>query len=103
MLHDGERLKFVAHGAPWIEVGSQYVMPVAYDEGAFAPLQPFAVFLYRDSRIFLSEGQDTELARELSGATKPVAAALFAKARIDERVAGLMKLSPSRRLDAATP
>jgi hypothetical protein len=99
-LHDHVRSKFTGHGAPWVEVGSQYVMPLAYDEGAFAPIQPFAVFAYRDSAVVASEGQDTPLAQQLSGASLTTVATVFATATPDPAVAKHLDLTPSARLAA---
>lgn len=99
-LHDHVRSKFIGHGAPWIEVGSQYVMPLAYDEGAFAPIQPFAVFTYRGSAVVLSEGQNTPLAQQLSGASLTTVTTVFATATPDPAVAKHFDLMPSARLEA---
>lgn len=100
VLHDHQRTKFVAQGAPWVEIGSRYVMPLAFDEGAFVPIQPFAVFPFEDSVVTLADRQETELGRQLNGATRDVVSRVFAQATPDEVAARHMDLPPSRRLEA---
>lgn len=46
LVRDRKRVPFVVHGAPWIAVGAQYIMPIAYDGTAFEAIQPFAVFRF---------------------------------------------------------
>lgn len=99
LVRDGNRVPFVVRGMPWVLVGAQYVMPIALDHGAFAPLQPFAVFRITRGVVDLEE-QDTPLARQLAEASPGRVAAVFATAVPDPLAIRYRDLSPRARLAA---
>jgi hypothetical protein len=54
LLRDNKRVPFVIHGAPWIIVGAQYVMPpIAYTGTVFEAIQPFAAFRFDRTTVAL--------------------------------------------------
>ena len=80
VLNNFRRSRFVLRGSPWIQVGSQYVMPVAFDDGAWQPLMPLAVFPYASGAVSPANTQDTPLAQRLSGKSLGEVAVVFADA-----------------------
>jgi hypothetical protein len=80
VVHNFRRSRFVLRGSPWIQVGSQYVMPVAFEGGAWQPLMPLAVFPYASEVVSPANTQDTPLAKRLSGTSLEEVAAVFADA-----------------------
>jgi hypothetical protein len=95
----GKRTPCATTGTPWVFVGGQYVMPIALDRGAFAPIQPFAVFRFNDGAVTLEE-QDTPLARQLANAWLDRVAGVFANAVPDPVSVRYGHLSPRARLAA---
>lgn len=95
----GKRTPCAITGTPWVFVGGQYVMPIALDRGAFAPIQPFAVFRFNDGAVTLEE-QDTPLARQLANASLDRVAGVFANAVADPVSVRYGDLSPRARLAA---
>jgi hypothetical protein len=76
---DSERTKFIMRGTPWIEVGSQYVMPFSLANGEWAPLGP-AGFPYVNGRSVPAVTQETPLARLVSGRSLDEVATIYAAA-----------------------
>lgn len=76
---DGKRTPFIVSGAPAVFLGAQYVVPIAYDGGAFAVLQPYAGFRFNEGAV-TPEEQDTPLARDLAFAARDEVAEMFATA-----------------------
>lgn len=98
----GERTRLVASGATWVEVGSSYVMPIAWTGERFAPIQSLAVFPYDGTAVRPSESQHSALATELAGRSAAETAAAFARAVPDPAAVRHRDLLPDPRLDAAT-
>lgn len=99
-LMKGERrVPFVVHGTPWVFVGGQYLMPIAYDGSAFSPIQPFAVFRFDRAAVAL-EDQDTALARQLARRSRREAADVFVNAVPDPLAVRYGHLLPRQRLAA---
>lgn len=99
LVEGGKRTPIAVAGTPWVFVGGQYVVPIAYDAMSFSVLQPFAVFRYDRGTVTLEE-QDTALARQLDKRTAPDVAAIFAVARADPVAERYRNLSPRARLAA---
>lgn len=95
----GKRRPCATTGTPWVFVGGQYVMLIALDRGAFAPIQPFAVFRSNDGAVTLEE-QDTPLARQLANTSLDRVAGVFANAVADPVSVRYGHLSPRARLAA---
>lgn len=95
----GKRTPCATTGTPWVFVGGRYVMPIALDRGAFAPIQPFAVFRFNDGAVTLEE-QDTPLARQLANTSLDRVAVVFANAVPDPVAVRYGHLSPRARLAA---
>ena len=106
--NDGPKVegKFVPElGALWIEVGSQYVMPLAFNHDEWGSMMPLAEFAFdSDLGVTPQASQMTppgyELGRELSGATLDEVTAVFTAATPDPAAAQHFDLQPSARLDA---
>lgn len=99
LLTDDQRMPFAVQGMPWVFVGGQYVMPIAYDGEVFSPIQRFAVFRFVDSAVAL-EIQDTELARQLARASRGQISTVFANAVPDPLAVRYRDLFPRARLAA---
>lgn len=99
LVRDGKRVPFVISGMPWVIVGAQYVMPIAPDPRALAPIQPYAVFRITDGVVDL-EDQDTPLARALADLSPTALTDVFAKASPDPLAVRFRDLSPRARLAA---
>jgi len=95
----GKRTPCATTGTPWVFVGGQYVMPIAMDRGALAPIQPFAVFRFNDGAVTLEE-QHTPLARQLTNASLDGVAGVFANAVPDPVAVRYGHLRPRARLAA---
>ncbi len=100
VLHDFKRTRFAAMGTPWTEVGSQYLMPLAYDHDRWLPILPAAVFAYEGGHVTPVEYQDTALAKQLSGDTLDQATAVFDTAQPDPAAAKHFDLQPTARQKA---
>lgn len=99
LVRADKRVPFVVHGAPWIIVGAQYVMPIAYTGTVFEAIQPFAMFRLNRGTVAL-EDQDSPLARELARATPDAMRAVFAQAVPDPLAVRFGGLLPRARLAA---
>lgn len=99
LVRDHKRVPFVIHGAPWIIVGAQYVMPIAHTGTAFEAIQPFAAFRFDRGAVAL-EDQDSPLARQLARATSDVVRAVFAQAVPDPLALRYRDLLPGARFAA---
>jgi hypothetical protein len=99
LMRGARRVPFVVHGTPWVFVGGQYLMPIAYDGDAFTPIQPFAVFRFDRAAVAL-EDQDTALARQLAQTSRGEAADIFANAVPDPLAVRYRHLLPRARLAA---
>jgi hypothetical protein len=99
LVKDGKRRPFIVNGAPVVFVGAQYVMPIAYDGTAYAPIQPFAVFRCEHGAVALEE-QDTPLARQLARRSRDALVGVFASAEPDPVAVKYRDLLPKARLDA---
>jgi hypothetical protein len=104
---DGPKVegKFVFEGAPWIEVGSQYIMPLALNKDEWGPYMPLAEFAFDpDLGVSPEATQMTppgnELGNELSGATLAEVTAVFTAATPDPAAAQHFDLQPSARQNA---
>lgn len=97
---DGPKVeaKLVLEGAPWIDVGSQYIMPLAFNKDEWEPIMPLAEFAF-DSDLGVSPeaSQMTPLANELSGATLDEVTVVFTAATPDPAAAQHFDLQPSAR------
>jgi hypothetical protein len=99
LVEGRKRTPVAASGTPWVFVGGQYVVPIAYDRTSFAILQPFAVFRYSRNAVMLEE-QATPLAHELDNAAADRIAATFASAVPDPVAERYRDLTPRARLTA---
>lgn len=99
LVEGRKRTPIAVAGTPWVFVGGQYVVPIAYDGTSFSVLQPFAVFRYHRGTVTLEE-QDSPLARQLDHADAPRAAAAFADAPPDPVAEQHRDLTPRARLTA---
>jgi hypothetical protein len=77
---DSERTKFIMRGTTWIEVGSQYVMPLSFTNGEWAPLGP-AVFPYVNGKSVPAVTQESPLAQAVAGRSLEQVAAIYAAAK----------------------
>lgn len=84
LVENHARRPVTAHGAPWVRVGSRYVLPLAFENGRFEPIQLFAAFPMGET-VEPAEGQDTALARRLAGKTPADVSAVFAAAKARPR------------------
>jgi hypothetical protein len=103
-VNDGPKVegKFLPElGVLWVEVGSKYFMPIAFNHDEWGATMPLAEFPF-DSDLGVSpeKTQTTPLAIELSGATLDEAAAVFAGAAPDPLAAQHFDLQPSARVRA---
>lgn len=95
------RTKFNIQGMPWIEVGSQYLAPLAFDGTTCTLLQAFDLFPVEASIIKPQDDQQrTRLARMVSGLTTSQVATIFAAARPDPLAAEHFNLLPRARVNA---
>jgi hypothetical protein len=101
-FNDGPKVtsKFALEGAPWFEVGSQYVMPLAYNHGEWEPIMPFAEFPYIDGRVQPGETQVSPLAKLVGGASLTEVDSVLEGANPDPAASAHMDLPPSERLEA---
>lgn len=99
LVRDGRRVPFVVNGTPWVVVGGQYVMPIAYDGAVFTSIQPFAVFRFDEGAVVLEE-QATPLSREIANASRDGVASVFANAVPDPLAVRYAHLRPRARLAA---
>lgn len=101
-VNDGPKIqsRFALHGAPWFDVGSQYVMPLAFNNDKWGPIMPLAEFPYVESTVRPAETQETPLARELRGASLVEIGAAFTVATADPIAVKHFDLQPSARLKA---
>lgn len=95
----GRRTPCAMTGTPWVFVGGQYVMPIAYDGTEFSPIQPFAVFRF-DRAVALEGEQNTSLARVLANRSLADVASVFAGAEPDPLAVEYRHLLPRARLAA---
>ncbi len=100
VLQGFERTPFTSMGSPWIEVGSQYLMPLAYDRDKWGPILPSAVFAYQEGHVRPVEYQSSALAKQLSGASLDQSEVIFRAARPDPLAAKHFDLQPTARQDA---
>jgi hypothetical protein len=99
VVQGGRRTPCAVTGTPWVFVGGQYVMPIAYDGTTFSPIQPFAVFRFNRT-VALEGGQDTPLARLLAKQSLGNVASVFARAVPDPLAVQYRQLLPRARLAA---
>jgi hypothetical protein len=98
--HDFVPKKFVIDGMPWVEVGSQYLMPLDLEKGEWSTTAGDAVFPYHDSVVAPEPSQTTPLALRLANLSAEGAAAVFATAQPDKFVARHFGLRPRQRVKA---
>jgi len=99
LVEGRKRTPIAVAGTPWVFVGGQYVVPIAYDGTSFSVLQPFAVFRYDRGRVTLEE-QDNPLAHRLDHADAQRVASTFAGAAPDPVAEQHRDLTPPARLAA---
>lgn len=99
ILRDGTRTPFIVSGAPAVFVGAHYIVPIAYDGGAFTLLQPPATFRFDKGSVTLEE-QDTPLARTLNRGSRTTISAVFTAATPDPLATRYRSLAPRARLAA---
>lgn len=99
LVEGRKRTPVAVTGTPWVFVGGQYVVPVAYVGTSFSIVQPFAVFRYNEQAVTLEE-QDSPLARQLDDAAAERVRATFAEAVPDPVAERYRHLTPRARLAA---
>ncbi|HVF19490.1 MAG TPA: hypothetical protein VNA14_04520 [Mycobacteriales bacterium] len=99
LVEGRKRTPIAVTGTPWVFVGGQYVVPIAYDGTSFSVLQPFAVFRYDRGTVTLEE-QNSPLARRLDQADAERVAVTFADAVPDPVAEQHRDLTPRARLTA---
>lgn len=95
----GKRVPYVGPGTPWVFVGGQYLMPVAYEGDALKSFQYRAVFRF-ERGVVDPEFQDSALTRELAGASRDQIVKVFASAAPDPLAVRFGHLPPRERLNA---
>jgi hypothetical protein len=97
---DHPKVRIALEGAPWVEVGEQYVMPLALDQGKWGPYSSSAVVPYVNGKVVPDPTQHTQLAEALKTLPATELSPLFATAIPDPDAARHFDLRPTDRLCA---
>ncbi|SPL88240.1 putative membrane protein [[Actinomadura] parvosata subsp. kistnae] len=106
-FHGDSRAEFVVDGAPRIEVGHTYIIPLAEEnDGRWNPLAPSAILPYDEGRIGIGEGKgirsdDTSaLATAVWGKTAAALTRALETTQAEPAVAKYRNLAPDDRFAA---
>ena len=91
---------FVIEGSTWVEVGQQYVMPLALNGRSWGPIMPQAVFPWVNGALEPGPRQDSTLANDVRGRGVDDVSSVFDRAVPDPRVVKYYHLQPTARREA---
>jgi hypothetical protein len=99
---DGSRQRFQVGGSAWVEVGDQFLAPLAFDNGKWSETSIYDTFPVKDGKVAPLDSQHTTIAGLLDGLEVDSAGQVFSAARPDPLAAKHFDLRPRERVHAVT-
>lgn len=97
---DGSKHRFQVGGSAWVEVGDQFLAPLAFDNGRWAETSIYDMFPVKDGKVAPLDSQHAQLAGVLKGLDLARSGQVFAAARPDPLAARHFDLRPRERVRA---